>query len=98
MDAHSYPYQAPKAASSDAAGEADRLDMDPVCMCQDIGLEWHSAWIGPVLASGGLAVMTVELPRRTLYYTLIHTSDGWRIDDVREADGKDVREILEAGR
>lgn len=81
----------------EAKGEVGRLDFDPFVNGQD----WEVAGLHITVAEqgAGRATGTVSFSnagqRTVVRHTLVRTSDGWRVDDIRWDGGKEsLRDIL----
>ena len=82
-----------------AKGEVGYLDGDPVCQCQDpAGL--HATVTDAKESSADKAAVRVFIDlegyeTRTATFSLVRTSDGWRISDVSSADEPSLLRSIE---
>jgi hypothetical protein len=79
-------------------GFAPKLDLDPVCACQDSdGLHLLNLTITPV-SSGATARVTISYSDQTkqeLRLSLQETPQGWRIDDIATQETPSLRGFLQ---
>ena len=83
-----------------AQGEVGYLDGDPVCQCQDTS-GMHPAVVGVTGQGHGRATVRVSIgwdgeKARPARFSLVHTSQGWRIGDISSADEPSLLGALEA--
>jgi hypothetical protein len=81
----------------EAKGEVGRLEVDPLYYAQDFGITKFA--IAAPETAGGKTQVTVSFknfgePQR-LVYVFTHTGGGWRISDIRYADGSSLKKILQ---
>ena len=81
-------------------GDVGRLDGDPICDCQDPGnpgeLKVQSitfSSLHPTTLKATVA-FTIVKDRRTVTFSLIHTTTGWRIDDISTTETPSLRLLL----
>lgn len=83
----------------ESLGEVGRLDVDPLCICQDFD-DIRIAALTIASIQSGRTVATVELVdgarRFVLKITLRAVNRAWRIDDIQEGGDPSLRRVLNA--
>jgi hypothetical protein len=82
----------------EAKGEVGRLEVDPLYYAQDTEITEFS--ISDPQKAGSETVVTVRFknmkkPKR-IEFVMSHTTDGWKIADIRYQDGNSLKKILNA--
>ncbi len=78
-----------------AKGDMSKMDVDPICACQD----WEAITpsFGPVTIEGDRATVTVSFVNFQepvkLHYTLLWTRAGWRVFDIGGDEGATFRSM-----
>ncbi len=81
----------------ESEGEAGKLDIDPLCMCQDFeDIRIATLTFTPV--QNNRTTATAELAdgahRFTMKIQLMAVRNAWRIDDLQEGDEPSLRQLL----